>query len=52
LGDQVKTATVKARTPTSLLRLSRKDLLALAEEDHELREPLEDANEVRMQEDD
>ena len=51
LGDQVRTATVKAMTPTTLLRLTRKDVLALAEEDHELKERLEDATEVRLQND-
>jgi CPA1 family monovalent cation:H+ antiporter len=49
LGDQVRTATVKAMIPTTLIRLSRKDVLALAEEDSELKERLEDANEVRLQ---
>ncbi|NKB36516.1 MAG: cyclic nucleotide-binding domain-containing protein [Gammaproteobacteria bacterium] len=52
LGDQVRTATVIAVIPTSLFRLNRKDVLILAEEDQELRERLEDANEVRMQKDD
>ena len=51
LGDQVRTATVKAMTPTTLLRLTRKDVLALAEEDHELKERLEDANRARLQND-
>ncbi len=51
LGDQVRTATVKAMIPTTLLRLTRKDVLALAEKDHELKERLEDANEVRRQND-
>lgn len=51
LGDQVRTATVKAMIPTTLLRLTRKDVLALAEEDHELKERLEDATEVRLQND-
>ncbi len=47
LGDQVRTATVKVLTPTTLLRLSRRDVLALAEEDPELKDRLEDASEVR-----
>jgi CPA1 family monovalent cation:H+ antiporter len=47
LGDQVRTATVKALTPTTLLRLNRRDVLALAEKDPELKERLEDAREVR-----
>jgi CPA1 family monovalent cation:H+ antiporter len=52
LGDQVRTATVKALTPTTLLRLSRRDVLALAEEDPELRDRLEDASDVRSHVDD
>ncbi len=47
LGDQVRTATVKAITPTTLLRLRRKDVLALAEIEPFLRERLEDADDVR-----
>lgn len=33
LGDQVRTATVQATTPATVLRLGRKDVLALAAED-------------------
>ena len=51
LGDQVRSASVIAVIPTDLLRLSRKDVLVLANDDHELKERLEDANEVRSQED-
>ncbi|MFT5132508.1 MAG: CPA1 family monovalent cation:H+ antiporter [Gammaproteobacteria bacterium] len=47
LGDQVRTATVEALAPTTLLRLSRRDVLALADEDPELKTRLEDANDVR-----
>ena len=47
LGDQVRTAIVKAITPTTLLRLRRKDVLALAEIEPFLRERLEDADDVR-----
>lgn len=47
LGDQVRTATVKAMTPTSLLRLNRRDVLALAEEDPELKTRLEEASAAR-----
>ncbi len=49
LGDQVRTATVRAVTPTTLLRLTRKDVLVLAKEDQELRERLEEANKERLQ---
>ena len=52
LGDQVRTATVKALIPTTLLRLSRRAVLALAEEDPELKDRLEDASEVRSYADD
>lgn len=51
LGDQVRTATVKAVITTTLLRLTRKDILALAQEDHELQQRLEDATEARLQND-
>lgn len=47
LGDQLRTATVKAKIPTTLLRLSRRDVLSLAATDPELRYRLEDAEEVR-----
>jgi CPA1 family monovalent cation:H+ antiporter len=47
LGDQVRTATVKARIPTTLLRLTRRDVIALADSDPELKLRLEDAEEVR-----
>lgn len=47
LGDQVRTATVKAKTPSTLLRLRRKDVLSLADTDPELKHRLEDAQEVR-----
>jgi hypothetical protein len=47
LGDHVRTATVKALTPTTLLRLSHREVMALAEEDPELKSRLEDASEVR-----
>ena len=47
LGDQLRTATVKAIIPTTLLRLRRKDVLSLAATDPELKYRLEDAEEVR-----
>lgn len=47
LGDQVRTATVKAKIPTTLLRLNRKDVIAHAASDPELKLRLEDAEEVR-----
>jgi CRP-like cAMP-binding protein len=31
LGDQVRTASVKASTPTTVYRLTRRDVLAVAE---------------------
>lgn len=48
LGDQVRTATVKAMMPSTLLRLTRKDVIDLAEQDHELRDRLEEANRQRL----
>ena len=47
LGDQLRTATVKAKMPSTLLRLRRKDVLALAVSAPELKYRLEDAEEVR-----
>jgi len=47
LGDQVRTATVKAKIPSTLLRLRRKDVLSLAESDPDLKDRLIDADEVR-----
>ena len=37
LGDQKRTATVRAKVPSTLLRLRRKDVLELASEDPELK---------------
>ena len=37
LGDQVRTATVKAKTPSTLLRLRRRDVLQLADTHMELK---------------
>ena len=47
LGDQVRTATVRAKIPTTLLRLTRRDVISLAQSDPELKLRLEDAEEVR-----
>ena len=41
LGEQVRTANVKANKPSSLLRLRRKDILLMAENEPELRDRLE-----------
>ncbi|MFQ5659389.1 MAG: cation:proton antiporter [Gammaproteobacteria bacterium] len=47
LGDQIRSATVKAMVPSTLLRLTRRDVMSLAETDPELKLRLEDANEMR-----
>jgi len=47
LGDQHRTATVRAKVTSTLLRLRRKDVLALAESAPELKFRLQDAEEVR-----
>ena len=47
LGDQLRTATVKAIIPSTLLRLRRRDVLSLAESDPELKHRLESAKEAR-----
>ena len=47
LGEQVRTANVKANKPTSLLRLTRKDVLLMAESEPELKNRLERAVEER-----
>ena len=43
LGEQVRTANVKANKPSSLLRLRRKDILLMAENEPELKNRLEKA---------
>jgi len=48
LGDQVRTATVKAKISSTLLRLRSRDVLSLAESDPELKLRLQDAKEVRI----
>ncbi|MBW2267257.1 MAG: cation:proton antiporter [Deltaproteobacteria bacterium] len=47
LGDQLRTATVTARTPSTLLRLARRDVLDLAERNPEVAQRLEDARRAR-----
>ncbi|MEE8233583.1 MAG: cyclic nucleotide-binding domain-containing protein, partial [Gammaproteobacteria bacterium] len=47
LGDQVRTATVKIEEQTALLKLSRADILQLAENNPELKERLEEAKASR-----
>jgi len=47
LGEQVGTANVKVNKPTSLLRLTRKDVLLMAENEPELKNRLERAIEER-----
>jgi len=49
LGDQVRLATVVARQPSTLLRLTRKDVLSLAEEHPEVGHRLKDAEVERRQ---
>jgi CPA1 family monovalent cation:H+ antiporter len=50
LGDQLRTATVTALTPTTLLRLTRRDVLALAGENPEVAQSLEQARRERTAE--
>jgi CPA1 family monovalent cation:H+ antiporter len=52
LGDQVRTATVKAKIPTTLLRLRRRDIMSLAKTDPELRNRLKQVSEARQAETD
>jgi len=47
LGDQVRTATVRSTVTTTLLRLSRRDVLSLANENVEVKRRLEDARASR-----
>lgn len=51
LGDHVRTATVKAKMPTRLLRLARRDVLRLAQSEPELKNRLAEAGRKRRQED-
>jgi monovalent cation:H+ antiporter, CPA1 family len=47
LGDQIRTATVKARNPSTLLRLTRRDVMRLAEKAPELEHRLTEVKEAR-----
>ena len=47
LGDHVRTVTVKALIPSTLLRLTRRDILALAEQNPEVSERLTEARAAR-----
>lgn len=47
LEDQVRTANVKALKPTTLLRLTRKDVLSMAENELELKARLEQISSLR-----
>jgi CPA1 family monovalent cation:H+ antiporter len=47
LGDDVRTATVKAVTPSTLLRLARRDVLELAREHPEVEKSLESVRSAR-----
>ena len=47
LGDNVRTATAKANTASTLLRLTRKDVMQLAEHHPEVHERLEEASAAR-----
>ncbi len=48
LGDQIRTATVKIKKTSTLLRLRRKDILALSEDNIELKRRLEEAQQARQ----
>ena len=48
LGDQIRTATVKIKKKSTLLRLRRKDILALSEGNIELKRRLEEAQQARQ----
>jgi len=47
LGDQVRTATVKAREASTLLRLTRREVMRLAEKAPELKRRLTEAKDAR-----
>ncbi len=48
LGDQVRTASVKASTPTTVYRLTRSDVLAVAELEPQLKQRLQQAESDRL----
>ena len=50
LGDDVRTATVRATTPSTLLRLVRRDVVKLAELYPEVAKSLEDVRSARSAE--
>ena len=50
LGEQIRTATVRAESPATLLRISRRDILSLAGEQPELKERLEQMRTLRQSE--
>ncbi len=47
LGDHVRTATVTALTPSALLRLTRREVVALASKNPEVRRRLDDVRRIR-----
>jgi len=49
LGDQVRTATVKAKSPTTLLRLARNDVIKLARHQPEVNQRLREASSARQE---
>ncbi|MBK9161895.1 MAG: cation:proton antiporter [Nitrosomonadales bacterium] len=51
LGDQVRTASVRAVRPTTVLRLRHKDVMSLAEMEPELKSRLEEADKARRKAD-
>ncbi len=48
LGDQVRTASVKASTPTTVYRLTRRDVLAVAEFEPQLKQRLQQVESDRL----
>ena len=52
LGDQVRTATVEASTPSTLLRLSRRDVLELAGKNPEVKQRLQEVDQARRKQSD
>ena len=52
LGDQVRTATVKAKTPSTLLRLRRRDVIHLADDDPDLKMRLNEIKDERAEQTD
>lgn len=50
LGGQIRTATVKAKNPSTLIRISRRDILSLAQQEPELKVRLEEMRRLRSSE--